>query len=59
MQKLHQSSRDHGILYANKHSKYKEDHFLVKDKKYERGGRLKVKIHILFYEDNSSTIGPK
>jgi hypothetical protein len=28
----------------------------VKNKKYERGCRLKVKVHILFYGDNSRTI---
>jgi hypothetical protein len=28
----------------------------VKNKKYERGGRLKVKVHILFYGDNSWTV---
>jgi hypothetical protein len=28
----------------------------VRNKKYECGGRLKVKLHILFYGDNSWTV---
>jgi hypothetical protein len=28
----------------------------VKNKKYEHGGRFEVKVHILFYGDNSWTV---
>jgi hypothetical protein len=30
----------------------------VNNKKCERGGRLKVKIRVLFNEDNSRTVAP-
>jgi hypothetical protein len=32
---------------------------LAKPQKYESGGRLKVKIHILFYGENSLTVTPR
>jgi hypothetical protein len=59
MQNLNQSTWDHGILYADRSSKDGQllmRPFLWKTKKYERGGRLKAKVHILFYEDNSWTV---
>jgi hypothetical protein len=56
MQNLHQSTWDHEILYTDKSSKDEQlliRPFLSKTKKYEHGGRLNVKIHILFCGDNS------
>jgi hypothetical protein len=57
MQNLRQSEGDHEILYANRPSK--DDQFLTrlfkKNNKYECGGRLKFKTHILFYGDNKRT----
>jgi hypothetical protein len=57
MQNLHQSTWDHEILYTDRSSK--DEQLLtifVKNKKYEHGGRLSVKIHSLFCGDNSWTV---
>jgi hypothetical protein len=60
IQNLNQSTWDHGILYADRSSKDGDGQLLMRPfcqkQKYERGGRLKVKIHILFYGDNSWTV---
>jgi hypothetical protein len=56
MQNLHQSTWDHEILYADRFLKDEQTSnktIFVKDKKYERGGRYKVTIHVLFDGDNS------
>jgi hypothetical protein len=47
---------DLDILYADRFSKAEQAlirQFCEKPKKYERGGQLKVKIHIWFYGDKS------
>jgi predicted nucleotidyltransferase len=60
MQNLHQSTWEHEILYADRFLKDKQllirTFLLETKKKYERGGRLEVKFHILFYRDNSRTV---
>jgi hypothetical protein len=46
-------------LYTDKSSKDEQllmRPFLSKKKKYEHGGRLNVKIHSLFFGDNSGTV---
>jgi hypothetical protein len=56
MQNLHHSTWDLEILYADRSSKDEQlliGPFFVKNKKYEHGGRLNVKIHSLFCGDNS------
>jgi hypothetical protein len=56
MQNLHQSTWDNEIMYTDRSSKDEQlsiRPFLSKNKKYEHGGRLNVKIHILFCGDNS------
>jgi hypothetical protein len=56
MQNLHQSTWDHEILYTDRSSEDEKrliGQFFVKNKKYEHGGRLNVKIHSLFCGDNS------
>jgi hypothetical protein len=55
MQNLHQSTWDHETLYANRSSKDEQllMTIFVKNKKYEHGGRLNVKIHSLLCGDNS------
>jgi hypothetical protein len=56
MQNLHQSTWEHELLYTDRSSKDKQlsiRPFLSKIKKYEHGGRLNVKIRILFCGDNS------
>jgi hypothetical protein len=55
MQNLHQLTWGHEIL-SDRSSKDEQlliRQFFVKNKKYEHGGRLNVKIHSLFCEDNS------
>jgi hypothetical protein len=55
-EKLHHSTWHHAVLNADRSS---EDEQLLmrpvfrKDQNYERGGRLIIKIKILFYGDNS------
>jgi hypothetical protein len=58
MQNLHQSTWDHGILYVDRSSKEGQllETIFVKNKKYERGGQLKFKLHILFCGENSWTV---
>jgi hypothetical protein len=54
MQNLHQSTWDREILNTDRSSK--DEQLLMRQflsKKYEHGGRLNVKIHSLFYGDNS------
>jgi hypothetical protein len=56
MQNLHQSKWDHKILYADRTSE--DEQLLIRPllrelKKYEHGGRLNVKVNILFYGENS------
>jgi hypothetical protein len=56
MQNLNPSAWDHEILYTDRSSKYEQlliRPFFAKNKKYEHGGRLNVKIHSLFCGDNS------
>jgi hypothetical protein len=56
MQNLHHSTWDHEILYTDRYPKDEQlliRPFFVKNKKYEHGGRLNVKIHGLFCGDNS------
>jgi hypothetical protein len=56
MQNLHYSTWDHEILYADRSLKDEQLlvlSFLRKTKKYKHGGHLKVKMHTLFYGDNS------
>jgi hypothetical protein len=56
MQNLHHWTWDHDILYADR--SLENEQRLIKpffEKKYEREGRLEVKSHILFHEDNSRT----
>jgi hypothetical protein len=52
MKILLQSTWDHEMLYVDRSSTSIKTVF-VKNQKYECGGQLKVKIHILFYGDNS------
>jgi hypothetical protein len=52
MQNLHQSTWEHEILYTEGRTTFNKTIF-VKNKKYEHGGRLNVKIHSLFRGDNS------
>jgi hypothetical protein len=52
---MHQSTRDHELLYTDRSSKDEKllvRPFLSKTKKYEHGGRLNVKIRSLFCGDN-------
>jgi hypothetical protein len=59
MQNLHQSTSEHEILYTDGSSKDEQllmRPFFVKNKKYEHGGQLNVKIHSLFCGDNSWTV---
>jgi hypothetical protein len=58
MQNLHQSTWDHVILYTDRSSKDETFNktIFVKNKKYEHGGRLNVKIYSLFCGDNSWTV---
>jgi hypothetical protein len=56
MQNLHQSTWDHEILSADRSSEDEQPlmkPFFVKNKKYEHGGQLNVKIHSLLCGDNS------
>jgi hypothetical protein len=50
MQNLYQSTWDHEILYSDRSLK---DETIFVIKKYECGGQLKFKTHILFCRDNS------
>jgi hypothetical protein len=54
MKNFHLSTRDHEVLCADRPSEYEQ--ILIRplfQQKEEEGGRLKFKIHILFYGDNS------
>jgi hypothetical protein len=56
--KFHQSTQVYETSYTDR---YSEDEQLLTrplcgKQKYEHGGRLKFKISILFYGDNSSTV---
>jgi hypothetical protein len=57
---LHQSTWDHNILYADISSDGEQRTFnkttFTRNQKYEHGERLKVKIKILFYAENSLTV---
>jgi hypothetical protein len=56
MKNIHQLTWDLEILYADKSSKDKQlliRPLLPKNQKLEHGGRLKFKIEILFYGDDS------
>jgi hypothetical protein len=55
MQNLRQSTWEYEILYADRSSvdeQLSTRPLLTKMKKYDHDGRLNIKIHILFYEDN-------
>jgi hypothetical protein len=47
------------MVYTNRYSNHEQPLiglFYVKAQIYKRRGRLKVNIHVLFYEDNSRTV---
>jgi hypothetical protein len=59
---LHRWTWGHKLLYADRSSE--DEQVLIRplfsrNQKYEHGGRLKIKINILFYEDNSWTVALK
>jgi hypothetical protein len=59
MQNLNQSTWEHEILYTDRSSKDEQllmRQFLSKNKKYEHGGQLNVKIRSVFCGDNSWTV---
>jgi hypothetical protein len=62
IQNLHQLTRDHEILYADRSSEDEQRliwTLLRESKKYEHDWQLKFKIHILFCGDNSWAVALK
>jgi hypothetical protein len=53
MKNLHQSTRDHKIVYADRWSKNNFNKTIfVKTQKYERGGRLEAETYIFLMEES-------
>jgi hypothetical protein len=57
-QNVHQSTWDHKILYANTFRGWTafNNNTFARIQRYKHGGRLKVKIHVVFYEGYSWTV---